>query len=55
MSFSMGLRALASSHDMHWVGPLVVDTMGLYNVIEAWEIGVCGDEAFPDIRRQLVL
>ena len=28
MSFSIGLRTLASSHDMDWVGPLVVDTMG---------------------------
>ena len=28
MSSSIGLRALASSHEMRWVGPLVVDTMG---------------------------
>ena len=27
-SFSIGLRALASSHEMRWVGPLVLDTMG---------------------------
>ena len=27
-SFSIGLRALASSHDIRWVGPLVLGTMG---------------------------
>ena len=27
-SFSIGLRALASSHERRWVGPLVLDTMG---------------------------
>ena len=27
-SFSIGLRALVSSHERRWVGPLVLDTMG---------------------------
>ena len=27
-SFSIGLRALASGHEMRWVDPLVLDTMG---------------------------
>ena len=27
-SFSIGLRALASSHERRWVGLLVLDTMG---------------------------
>ena len=27
-SFSISLRALASSHERRWVGPLVLDTMG---------------------------
>ena len=27
-SFSNGLRALASSHERRWVGPLVLDTIG---------------------------
>ena len=27
-SFSIGLRALARSHEIRWVGPLVLDTMG---------------------------
>ena len=27
-SFNIGLRALASSHEMRWVGPLVLDTIG---------------------------
>ena len=26
--FSIGLRALASNHEMRWVGPLRLDTMG---------------------------
>ena len=26
-SFSIGLRALASSHERRWVGPLVLDTV----------------------------
>ena len=29
--------------------------MGLDEVVEPGEIGVCGDEAFPDKRRELVL
>ena len=27
-SFSIGLRPLESSHEIRWVGPLVLDTMG---------------------------
>ena len=27
-SFNMGLRALVSSHERRWVGPLVLHTMG---------------------------
>ena len=26
--FSIGLRALARSHEMRWVGPLILDTIG---------------------------
>ena len=32
-SFSNGLRALASSHERRWVGPLVLDTIGRILVI----------------------
>ena len=33
MSFSNGLRTLASSHERRWVGPLVLDTIGRILVI----------------------
>ena len=45
--FSIGLRALASNHEMRWVGPLRLDTMGrilisapLNEMVELGQIGV---------------
>ena len=44
-------------HEMRWVGPLVLNTIGrilitvgLDKVVEPGVIGVCGDEALPDKR-----
>ena len=36
--FSIGLRALARSHEIRWVGPLILDTIGriLISEIALW-------------------